>query len=85
MHSEFTIKGREYRLASSEEIKALQQLPGSPHVYYGCTNCGLSYWSAKNMTLNNAGEYSAVRNIFYSGDKPECSCHPTFLRCIVPE
>ena len=82
-HSTFNVRGLKYRLATQDEIKALQEQGGAPHVYFGCTACGLGHWHAKNIALGSAGGYTGVRNIFYAGDSAECQCDPNALRCIV--
>lgn len=74
-----------HNIASPEQIKLLQDLPGSPHVTYGCNKCGCGTWSAKNLTLSDKGHFVSIRNIFYQGDTPECLCTPDNLVCIVPK
>lgn len=73
-----------FRRANPDEIAELRAKPGAPHVMFGC-KCGHSYWHAKNLALGVNGSYTQVRNIFYGGEGPECSCPGSSLVCIVPE
>jgi hypothetical protein len=79
------IGGTIHRVASPDEISALQALDGAPHVTFACTSCGAAHWHAKNLALASSGRYSGARNIFYAGKGLECTCSPAHLRCIVPE
>lgn len=80
---EWNFRGNKYRAANSQEIKALQDQPGAPHVLFACSQCGCGTWSAKNIALSNSGGYNGSRNIFYNGDETECNCPPHKLVCIV--
>lgn len=82
-HTAFTFRGKAFRLANQEEITAAQSESGAPHILYGCTACGESVWSAKNLTLADSGGYISIRNVFYCGDHVECSCSLNALRYIV--
>lgn len=84
MIEHFTFEGRAYRVANKMEVCIAQSRPGAPHVTFACTECGHGTWSAKNLALGDAGGYTGVRNIFYLGAGPECSCPPNALRMIVP-
>lgn len=75
-----------WRLANAEEIAALQEEPGAPHVTFGCTCCGMVNWSAKNIALSESGRYNGARKIFVSDwPRGECQCPPSALRCVVRE
>lgn len=78
--------GAGFRVASKDEVAALAELEGAPHVTFGCTGCGLVNWSAKNLALTPQGGYSGARNIFVMDwNVGECSCAPILLRCVVNE
>lgn len=73
-----------WRVASVEEITALQAKDGAPHVVFGCTCCGMVNWSAKNLALANDGRYNGMRRIFVlDWNVGECSCASSSLRCVV--
>ena len=75
-----------WRLATKEEIREMQDLPGAPHVTFGCTCCGMVNWTAKNLALNSDGRYTGARNIFVSDwTRGECECPSTHLRAVVRE
>jgi len=75
--------GKDWRVAVADEIAALQALEGAPHVTFGCTECGMVNWSAKNLALSGDGCYNGMRNICNLGDHFECDCASNLLRCVV--
>ncbi len=72
-----------YRRATADEISALQEQSGAPHVWFKC-ECGTeTMWHAKNIALSSRGGYNGTRNIFPTGR--ECDCAPSRLYCVVAE
>ena len=82
----FGMIGKNYRVATLDEVAALAVEEGAPHVTFGCTSCGMVNWHAKNLALAANGGYSGQRSIFQlSWSKGECDCAPSFLRCVVAQ
>ena len=44
------------------------------HVILTCKNHDQLRWTCKEIAFSDAGGYNGSRNIFYKGDKSECSC-----------
>ena len=44
------------------------------HVILTCKNHDQLRWTCKEIAFSDAGGYNESRNIFYQGDKSECSC-----------
>lgn len=75
-----------WRLGTSEEIAAARAEGGAPHVPFGCTNCGMVNWTAKNLALGDSGSYTGARNIFVMDwSRGECACQSHHLRFVVRE
>ena len=83
MFSNFTIDGQAFTVATYDQVDVLRNEPGAPHVMFACIECGMAYWTAKNLALTPSGHYNGTRNIFFCGKGTECSCNPARLRCIV--
>lgn len=82
MQQEWIIEGKPHVRATGEELVALDQMPGAPHVKFACL-CGHGWWTSKNLTLTQDGGWNGTRHIFYQGSNAECTCPSSQLVCVV--